>query len=226
MNWDERFKSEGLDPVLRADGPQAALVASSDELAYLDERRSQRIPLSKINKINIDSKGLLTIQVGGKDALSVSVQGFQATDLKHFFEGLKPLVSEAKQKAVQSAQAAQSASKPAPKPRPVRPAPQDQPRPQPAPKSADPEPEASEEASEPMRSSLQAESRGLIGRFKLLSLLIVLVGAVFGGLQYTDDPKALIQAAWMFVSSIFLALVVLVLSEVLRVLIDQQERKP
>ncbi|GEM45168.1 hypothetical protein [Deinococcus cellulosilyticus] len=220
MNWDERLRDEGIDAGLRAESPQAVLAASSDELVYMDARRAQRIPLSKISKINIDAQGLLKIQAGGQDALSVSVQGFQATDLKTFFEGLKPLVSEAKQRAVQPA------PKPAPQPKQPKPKPAPAPRPQPAPKPAPAPVEADvDDSSAPVsRSSLQAESRTLISRFKLLSLLIVLVGAVFGGLQYTDNREMLIQAAWMFVSSIFLALVVLVMSEVLRVLIDQQEK--
>lgn len=222
MNWEERLKEEGIDAGLRADSPQAVLAASSDELVYMDARRAQRIPLSKISKINIDAQGLLKIQAGGQDALSVSVQGFQATDLKTFFEGLKPLVSEAKQRVVQPAPAPKAAPKPAPQPKPrPAPAPKPQPAPRPAEKAVEPE---SDDASVVSRSNLQSESRTLIGRFKLLSLLIVLVGAVFGGLQYTDNRELIIQAAWMFVSSIFLALVVLVMSEVLRVLIDQQEK--
>ncbi|GGJ35054.1 hypothetical protein [Deinococcus roseus] len=221
MNWDERLKEEGIAANLRADSPQAVLAASSDELVYLDGRRAQRIPLSKISKINIDAQGLLKIQAGGQDALSVSVQGFQATDLKQFFEGLKPLVSESKQKAVQATQKPAAAPKPTPAPKQSKPKPTPAPRPQPAPKAVEVEPEEAEIS----RPNLQSEARTLIGRFKLLSLLIVLVGAVFGGLQYTDNHALLIQSVWMFVSSIFLALVVLVLSEVLRVLIDQQERK-
>jgi hypothetical protein len=80
----------------RLDGKDKALVVTDQDVVYIDSNGLQRSTLRFVTKVITDKTGSLTIRSSSGPAIEGSIRGFDVTELKVFFEGVKASIARAK----------------------------------------------------------------------------------------------------------------------------------
>ncbi len=96
---DVRLREIGIsdtDVQNRLDGKDKALVVTDQDVVYIDSSGVQRSTLRFVTKVITDKTGALTIRSSGGPAIEGSIRGFDVTELKVFFEGVKASIARAK----------------------------------------------------------------------------------------------------------------------------------
>ena len=124
---DARLREIGIldqDVQTRLDGKEKALVITHQDLMYVDSAGVQRTPLRFVTKVITDKVGSLTVRSSNGPNIEGNIRGFDVTELKVFFEGVKGAIARAKAEHphsdVPTGLAAASALEPA-RPEPARP---------------------------------------------------------------------------------------------------------
>jgi hypothetical protein len=86
----------GQDVQNRLDGKDKALVVTDQDVVYIDSSGLQRSALRYVTKVITDKTGALTIRSSSGPAIEGSIRGFDVTELKVFFEGVKSYIARAK----------------------------------------------------------------------------------------------------------------------------------
>lgn len=96
---DARLREVGIndtDVQTRLDGKDKALVITDQDIIYVDTTGLQRSGLRFVTKVITDKTGALTIRSSSGPAIEGSIRGFDVTELKVFFEGVKTAIARAK----------------------------------------------------------------------------------------------------------------------------------
>ena len=96
---DARLREVGIaedDVQTRLDGKDKALVITDHDIVYADTSGLQRSGLRFVTKVITDKTGALTIRSSSGPAIEGSIRGFDVTELKVFFEGVKSAIARAK----------------------------------------------------------------------------------------------------------------------------------
>lgn len=96
---DARLREVGItesDVQTRLDGKDKALVITHKDIVYADTSGLQRSGLRFVTKVITDKTGALTIRSSSGPAIEGSIRGFDVTELKVFFEGVKSAIARAK----------------------------------------------------------------------------------------------------------------------------------
>ncbi len=96
---DVRLSEIGIsdkDVQNRLDGKDKALVVTDHDVVYIDSSGLQRSTLRFVTKVITDKTGALTIRSSSGPAIEGSIRGFDVTELKVFFEGVKASIARAK----------------------------------------------------------------------------------------------------------------------------------
>ncbi len=96
---DVRLREIGIgdtDVQNRLDGKDKALVVTDHDVVYIDSSGLQRSTLRFVTKVITDKTGALTIRSSSGPAIEGSIRGFDVTELKVFFEGVKASIARAK----------------------------------------------------------------------------------------------------------------------------------
>jgi hypothetical protein len=96
---DVRLREIGIsdtDVQNRLDGKDKALVITDQDIVYVDSSGLQRAALRYVTKVITDKTGTLTIRSSNGPAIEGGIRGFDVTELKVFFEGVKTAIARAK----------------------------------------------------------------------------------------------------------------------------------
>jgi hypothetical protein len=96
---DARLREIGIldqDVQTRLDGKEKALVITHQDLMYVDSAGVQRTPLRFVTKVVTDKVGSLTVRSSNGPNIEGNIRGFDVTELKVFFEGIKGAIARAK----------------------------------------------------------------------------------------------------------------------------------
>jgi hypothetical protein len=96
---DARLREIGIldqDVQTRLDGKEKALVITHQDLMYVDAAGVQRTPLRFVTKVVTDKAGSLTVRSSNGPNIEGNIRGFDVTELKVFFEGIKGAIARAK----------------------------------------------------------------------------------------------------------------------------------
>jgi hypothetical protein len=96
----------------RLDGKDKALVVTDQDVVYIDSSGLQRSALRFVTKVITDKTGSLTIRSSSGPAIEGSIRGFDVTELKVFFEGVKASIARAKLASSAAQSALQSQQEP------------------------------------------------------------------------------------------------------------------
>jgi hypothetical protein len=110
---DVRLREIGIsdtDVQNRLDGKDKALVVTDHDVVYVDSSGVQRSTLRFVTKVITDKTGSLTIRSSSGPAIEGSIRGFDVTELKVFFEGVKSSIARAKTASGATQGEAQSAA--------------------------------------------------------------------------------------------------------------------
>ncbi len=96
---DARLREIGIldqDVQTRLDGKEKALVITHQDFMYVDSAGVQRTPLRFVTKVVTDKAGSLTVRSSNGPNIEGNIRGFDVTELKVFFEGIKGAIARAK----------------------------------------------------------------------------------------------------------------------------------